>query len=144
MRGWPAGVSELGIGILVQGRGILLFVGKDSAAVREEFVGDAIGGEDLVEYMVVSVKCLLDVEPGAKEATRGIIDGHMEMPDLPCNPFKGRGIHLEQLAEISAPETSGMGVPFVTFGERMYSDSKIEATADTETEICSWVSSSSV
>lgn len=51
----PAGIGELGISVLVKRRGVFLFESKNGSAVREELIGDAVGGKGLVEHMIVGV-----------------------------------------------------------------------------------------
>ena len=50
-----AGISELGIGILIKRWGVFLFIGKYRTAVCEDPVRDAVGGQDLVEYVIVAL-----------------------------------------------------------------------------------------
>ena len=100
----------MGIGILIERWGVFLFIGKNSTAVGKELIGDAIAGEDLVEYMVIAVQGLLCVKLGAGNGTGNVINCPMQVSDLSGDPFIGSGIHLLHFAEICASGASGMGI----------------------------------
>lgn len=58
-----AGISELSNGILLERGGIFLFKGEYSPSVGKELVRDAIGTENLGEYVVISIACFFLVKP---------------------------------------------------------------------------------
>ena len=75
-------IGELGIGILIERRGVFLFVGKDGTPIREELIRDAIVCEDLMEHMVIAAQGFLCVKPCASDSSCSVVDRQMEVPGL--------------------------------------------------------------
>lgn len=102
------GVSKLCLCILIKRWRVFSFVIENGTIISEDFSRDAIGSQNLLEYMVIGMKRFLRVTPPGDDAG-GVINGHVEMPDLSANPFIRSSVDLLLLSEIGVTGGDSFG-----------------------------------
>lgn len=86
------------------------FVIENGTIIGEDFSRDAIGSQNLFEYMIIGIKRFLRVKPIPGNDAGGVINGQVEMPDLSANPFIRSSVGLLLLSEIGMAGTTAVGI----------------------------------